>query len=173
MYLENIQDILKFKKKLEEKLKVKISIDNNEVSIEGKPEDEFYATKVVEAINMGFQFKIAMLIKYEDFDFQIIPIKANTTRKDIMRIKGRIIGTGGKTLKTLSHLTKCFFEIKDNNIGVIGNPEYMENAHAAVVSIIKGTKQGNVYSYLEKHQVEPVIDLGLKVKKKRRKTNKQ
>jgi rRNA processing protein Krr1/Pno1 len=47
-------------------------------------------------------------------------------------------------------------------VGIIGDPEYMENAQEAIISIIHGSKHANVYSNLEKHQVKPVVDLGLK-----------
>ena len=77
-------------------------------------------------------------------------------------MRARLIGKGGKTLKTLCQLTKCSFEIKDNNIGIIGAPECIENAQESIISIVKGSKQSNVYSHLEKNQQKPVVDLGLK-----------
>ena len=74
----------------------------------------------------------------------------------------------GKTIKTLSELTKCDFEVKDNDVGIIGDPEYLKNGQQGIISLIQGSKQANVYNYLEKHQVEPIIDLGLKgIKKKK------
>ena len=65
-------------------------------------------------------------------------------------------------MKTLCELTKCHFELKDNQIGIIGPTECIENAQNAMISIIKGSKQSNVYAYLEKHQLKPIWDLGLK-----------
>jgi rRNA processing protein Krr1/Pno1 len=94
--------------------------------------------------------------------FEIINIKDHTTRKDLGRVRARIIGKSGKTLKTLNTLTQCYFEVKDNCVGIIGDPEYIKNAQEAVIYLIKGSKQSNVYSFLEKHQVKPVFDLGLK-----------
>jgi len=103
-----------------------------------------------------------MLIRDEDFIMEVLNIKDYTKRKDLHRIRARIIGTEGKALKTLNQLTKCYFEIKDNYIGIVGHPEYIKNAQDSIISIIKGTKHANVYSFLEKHQVKPVFDLGLK-----------
>lgn len=162
IYSEKLPRILKNKKRLEENLNVKISSKGMEVSAEGIPEDEYVAEKVIDALNMGFPFKEAILLKDEDFVLEIMSIKDYTKRKDLERIRARIIGKQGKTKKTLSQLTKCFFQVKDNEVGIIGSPEYIENAHEAVISIIKGSKQSNVYKYLEKHQTKPVIDLGLK-----------
>jgi rRNA processing protein Krr1/Pno1 len=59
-------------------------------------------------------------------------------------------------------LTDCNFELKNNEVGIIGNPEHIENAQNAVIAIIKGAKQSNVYSFLEKHKPGEIIDLGLK-----------
>lgn len=161
---EKIARIIKNKKKLEEKLKVKISNRGKEVTITGKPEDEYVAEKVIDALEFGFPFSVAMEIKEQDDIFEIINIKDHTKRKDLERIRARIIGKKGKTLKTLTTLTQCHFEIKDNHVGIVGDPEYIKNAQEAVIALIKGSKQSNVYAHLEKHQVKPIEDLGLKDK---------
>ena len=159
---DKLPRIVKSKKKLQEKLKVKITNRGKEVSISGKPENEYIAEKVIRAINFGFDFSTAILIKEEDFVFEILNIKDYTRRHDLERVRARIIGKKGKTLNTLSQLTKCDFELKNNKIGIIGDPEYIKNAQDAIIHLIKGAKQSNVYSYLEKHQIKPIIDLGLK-----------
>ena len=162
LIIEKLPRILKNKKQLEKLLNVKITNRGKEVSINGKPEDEYTAEKIIDALNFGFPFSNALLIKEQGATFEIINIKDHTKRKDLKRIRARIIGTKGKTLKTLHDLTKCCFELKDNYIGIIGEPEYIENAQQAVISIIKGAKQSNVYNFLEKHQVKEPVDLGLK-----------
>ncbi len=159
---DKIIRVIKNRKKLEIKLGVKIINRGKEVFITGKSENEHVAEKVIDALNFGFPFSTTMLIREEDFEFEIIKIKDYTKRNDLFRIRARIIGRNGKTLKTLSQLTGCFFEIKDNFIGVIGGPEYLKNAQEAIISIIKGSKQSNVYKLLEQHQIKEVIDLGLK-----------
>lgn len=159
---EKLPRILKNKARLEKRLNIKITNRGKEVQIEGKPEDEYIAEKVIDAINLGFPFSIAILIKEEDLEFETLNIKDYTTRNDLNRIRARLIGKGGKTLKTLCQLTKCNFELKDNFIGIIGSPEYIENAQESIIAIIKGAKQANVYAHLEKNQPKPILDLGLK-----------
>jgi len=159
---EKLPRILKNKKRLEQKLNVKITNRGKEVSITGKSTDEYTAEKVIDALNFGFPFSVAILIKEEDLIFEIINIKEHTNRQDFSRVRARIIGRRGKTLKTLCQLTKCYFELKDNNIGIIGYPEFIKNAQEAVISIIRGSKQSNVYKFLEKNQIGSVVDLGLK-----------
>jgi len=159
---EKVPRVIKNRKRLEKKLNVIITNRGKEVYIEGKPTDEFIAEKVIDALNFGFPFETAMLIKEEDFLFEIINIKDFTKRQDLERVRARIIGKNGKTLKTLSHLSKCNFELKDNDVGIIGNSEYIKTAQESLISLIRGSKQSNVYKFLEKNQIKPIIDLGLK-----------
>ena len=159
---DKIPRIVKNRKKLEKELNVKITNSGMEVSIDGKPENEYCAEMVVEALDMGFPFGVALLIKKEDNVLEVLSIKDYARRKDFKSIRARIIGKSGKTLRVLHELTECFFELKNNNVGILGSPERIKNAQEAVISIIKGSKQANVYSFLEKHRVEPILDLGLK-----------
>ena len=162
LLLEKLPRILKNKEKLEKELKIKITNRGKEVSISGKPEDEYVAEKVIDALEFGFSFSDAMLIKKEDFILEILNIKDYTKRKDLERVRARIIGKGGKTLKVLCDLTNCHFELKDNFVGIIGEPEKIKNAQDAMISLIQGSKQSNVYARLEKLKPEPIVDLGLR-----------
>lgn len=159
---EKVPRIIKNKKRLESELGVKITNRGKEVFIEGNAENEHIAEKVIDALEIGFPFSVAILIKEHDFLFEILNIKDYTRRKDFGRIRARIIGKKGKTLKTLCGLTKCYFEMQDNCVGIIGPAEWIKNAQEAIISLVKGSKQANVYAYLEKHQFKEPIDLGLK-----------
>ena len=163
---EKLPRIIKNKERLKEKLNVEIKNLGKEVTIEGKPEDEYIAEKVIEALDFGFPFSVALMIKEQDYMLDIINIKEHTRRKDLSVVRSRIIGKKGKTLKTLSDLTKCYFEIKDSQVGIVGDPEYIRNAEEGMISLIRGAKQSNVYSFLEKHHPKEVVDLGLKPIKK-------
>ena len=166
---EKIQRITKNRERLEKELNVKIENSGKEVKIQGNPEDEYIAEKVIWALEFGFPFSVALLIKEQDLMFEVLSIKDYTRRKDLEKVRARIIGKKGGTLKTLLELTKCYFEIKGNQVGIIGEPEYIRNAQEAMVSLIRGAKHANIYAFLEKHQVKPVFDLGLKEIKKKKK----
>lgn len=159
---DKLPRIIKLRKKLEKDLDVKITNRGKEIFIKGEPEDEYIAEKVLDALNFGFAFQTAILIKKQDFILEILNIKDYTKRQDLRIVRARIIGTQGKTLKTLSNLANSHFELKDNYVGIIAPPENLENAQEAIISIIKGAKQTNVYGFLEKHKVKDVGDLGLK-----------
>ena len=162
LIFEKLPRIIKNRKKLEEALNVKITNRGKEVFVEGEPLDEYAAEKVLDAIEIGFPLEIALSIKEDEMAFEIISIKDYTKRKDLGSIRARIIGKDGKTLRTLTNLTDCNFEIKGNVVGIIGYAEEIETAQNALISLIQGSKQANVYAYLEKHHPEPIIDLGLK-----------
>ncbi len=166
LILEKPQRITKNKEKLEKKLEIKIGIKGSEITIDGSPENEYIAEKVIDALEFGFPFSVALLIKEEDFIFEVIKIKDYTRRKDLTVVKARVIGKGGKALRTLNHLTKCYFEIKDYLVGVVGEPKNIKTANEAMIYLIQGSKHSNVYSFLEKHQIKPILDLGLKKIKK-------
>ena len=157
-----IPRIIKARKKLEEKLNIKINIEGKKINLEGNPEDEYTGEKVIQAIDFGFPFRDALEISEEGKIFEIVKIKEHTKRKDLKTIRARIIGKKGKTLKVLSDLTKCSFEIKDNEIAIIGYPEEIENGITAIQNLIRGAKQSNVYTYLEKNQIKQIEDFGLK-----------
>ncbi len=159
---EKIARIIKNKKRLEKELNIKISNNGKEVSLSGEPVDEYVAEKVLEALNLGFPLEIALLIKEEDYTFEILNMRDFTKKKDFGRIRARIIGKEGKTLRTLNNLTNCNFEVLDKEIGIVGDAENIEAARQSVISLIQGAKQSNVYAYLEKHHPQPIFDLGLK-----------
>ena len=159
---EQIGRIIKSKKRLEETLNLKITNRGKEVSIVGSPEDEYIGQKVIDAINFGFLTSTALLIKTEENVFEILDIKSYTKRKDMKTIRGRLIGTGGRTLKTLTDLSNSHVELKDNQLGIIAPAENIEAIQNGIILIIQGSKQTNIYSFLEKNRPKPVEDLGLK-----------
>jgi ribosomal RNA assembly protein len=167
---DKIIRIIKNKENLEKELNVNIEINGKEVSVSGKPEDEYITEKIVEALDFGFPFSDALEIKKEDILFEILNIKECTPQKNFERVRGRIIGKEGKALKTICNLSDCHIELSGNKLGIIGNCENIRNVEEACKLLIKGSKHANVYAYLEKHRAEPIIDLGLKeVKKKKQK----
>ena len=72
--------VIKNRKKLEEKLRVKITGKGMEIAIYGSPENEYIAGKIIEALEFGFPFSVVLLIKDEDLMFEILNIKDYTKR---------------------------------------------------------------------------------------------
>lgn len=169
-YSEAIRKIRQNQKKLEQKLKVNLSFSGNNISISGKPIDEYVACQVIEAIDLGFKTDEALLLCEEGFIFEKINIKDLTKRHDLSKIRARIIGRKGKTKEIIENLSECLICLHDNAIGVIGQAENINKCITALSKLIQGSKQGKVYTFLEgersKAKAMQFEDLGLKNKEK-------
>lgn len=167
-----ISKIKQNKAKLEKALNVKISFSGKNISLEGDALKEYVAIQVIEAINLGFAQEQALLLREEDFILETINIKEITKRRDLKTIRARIIGTKGKTKKILGDLSDCFIVLHENTVGIIGRAEEIKKAMQALTSLIHGSKQSKVYSYLERERSREKLrineDLGLKIKEKKK-----
>ncbi|MCW8966790.1 MAG: KH domain-containing protein, partial [Candidatus Pacearchaeota archaeon] len=137
LIITKLPRIIRNKKKLEEKLNIKITNRGKEITIQGSPEDEFIAEKVFDALEFGFPYFDAMRIKTEECEIEKINIKDYTHRRNLEEVRARVIGTKGKTLKTLSDISDCSIELKENQISIIGPPESIKIAQDAIISIIQ------------------------------------
>ena len=152
IYIENTAEVMKNKPKLEKELNIKLSNKGKNIFVDGKAENEFLALEVLEAIKTGFSISRALQLKKEGIIFQRIDIKDLTKRSDLERVRARIIGKQGGTLKTLHNLTKCDIALDNNEVGIIGDAEEIEDAIQAITSIVHGGKQSNVYARLKKQR---------------------
>lgn len=153
------------KRFLENKLKVKLEVLPGKITISGSELNEYEASRVLEAIDKGFSIETSLLLKNEDYVFEIINIKNISPRKNLALVRARIIGTKGKTLKVIKGLTDCDILLKDNQIFIIGPTEKIKDALNGLRKLIQGSKQSSTYSYLEKRKKHSVPDdLGLKIK---------
>lgn len=157
-----ISKIKKIKTKLEKKLKVKITVVGNKLEFSGKIQDIYTAERVLEALDRNFPLKIALLLTREDYHLENINIKNFTKRKDLRPVKSRIIGKDAKTIKTLNRISECHITLQDNIVSILGPAKDIKDTATAVKNLIQGSKQGNVYSYLERMNRKQARDLGLK-----------
>jgi ribosomal RNA assembly protein len=73
---------------------------------------------------------------------------------DIKRIKGRIIGTEGKTRKLIEELTEADVVVYGHTVGIIGSFEQADAARNAVQMIMDGCEHHTMYNYLQKKRTE-------------------
>ena len=152
IYVENLKEVLRSKFRLQKELGIKLTNKGKNVFVNGPADKEFVAIEVLEAINLGFSADRALELTQNGFMLQTVHIKDITKRHDLERVRARIIGTHGRTLKTLQNLTNCDLAMNDNEIGLIGPIQEMEDAVQAVTSLVQGSKQGNVYGRLERRR---------------------
>ena len=149
-YLKDISKIRIKKEFLQKKLNVKIEIKGNIISFEGDPIEEYEASMIFEAINFGFPVETALILKDSEYSYREIPIKDFTRKKNLNPVRARLIGKHGKTRETLEEIAGCKIKIKRSSVGIIGRSDEIEYAITAVTNLIKGSKQANVYSFLER-----------------------
>jgi len=150
IYTENKRKIMQNKGLLEKTLGINMGLKGDSIIISGDELNEYLALMVFDAIELGFSVNDALLLTKEDYVFEKINIKDVSRRKDLSQVRARVIGTFGKTLKTMCGLSNCEIVLHDNLVGVIGKADDIEFALTAMKSLIRGSKQANVYSYLEK-----------------------
>lgn len=148
--INNIKEIQKAIPNLEKSLGLKIKLEGKKALVEGEPMEEYEARKILEAISFGFSAKQAMQLKDPEIAFKTINIKKFTRRANLKDVRARIIGKEGKVKRTLENLSRTSIIIKGNEVGIIGDAESTEEIITALASLIKGSKQSNVYSFLER-----------------------
>lgn len=168
IYLPKAADVRDNIKLLREKLKVDIKLEGKKVTFEGQAVDELAAEKVFEAIQFGFSVKQSLPLIDPDILFVKLNMKQFTRRKDMHDVRSRVIGKEGKTKRTVESISDCEIAINGNEVGIIGLVDNIEAATEGLKSIIKGSKQANVYSFMERMNTERKKykneDLGLKDK---------
>lgn len=150
IFVPLVEEAKKEKAFLEKKLKVKITFNGKKVILEGNSLDEYEAKIVFEAIAFGYDSRTAVLLKDEEFAFRRMSIRDFTRRKDLEVVKARVIGTQGRTKKTLENLADCKIIVRENEVGIIASAEEIEYVLTALSNLIRGSKQSNVYKFLER-----------------------
>lgn len=149
-FCKRAREIEKEKEKLERKLGVKLTIKGKKITFEGQAFEEYEASTIFEAFNFGFPLDVALTLKDEDMTFKSLSIKDFTRRVDLETVKSRLIGTQGRTRRTLENIADCHIRIQDNEVGIIGSAAEVEYTITAITNLIRGSKQANVYRFLER-----------------------
>jgi ribosomal RNA assembly protein len=145
----------KIKKEIETETKTKIKVDSKEgdVFISGEDALGLYSCReVIRSIGRGFNPDIALLLLKADYCLELIDLKeyCGKSKDSLLRIKGRIIGSEGKTRKLIEELTEAHICVYGKTIGVIGLPESTSLARDAIEKLIKGSPHSGVYKFLER-----------------------
>lgn len=153
----------RIKAHIEKKLNVKLDIDKEgSVSIvlleaASDPSMLLKAKDVVTAIGRGFPPETAFrLIRNEDEIFDMVDLRLvfGRSESDMKRIKGRIIGTEGKTRRLIEELSEADVVVYGHTVAIIGSFEQADIARNAVQMIIEGCQHHSVYKYLQRKRTE-------------------
>jgi len=148
------------KKLIENKSSSILDIDSESGVVEIIPGDDpiksMRAADVVRAIGRGFNPD--KTIELLDDDFLMLDVidlsRSAGTPKELLRLKGRIIGKGGKTREVAESMIGVKISIYGKTASVIGHPEQNQIIRTAIEMLINGATHGSVYSFLEKKRHE-------------------
>lgn len=152
------------KQYIEKKLMVKLQIESDAggvtILVSEKavdPSTLLTAKNVVTAIGRGFSPDQAFrLIRNDDeiFDFIDLRIIFGRSDSDMRRMKGRIIGSNGKTRRLIEELSESSLVIYGHTIGIIGTFEQVDIARNAIQMILNGSQHNTVYKFLQRKRGE-------------------
>jgi ribosomal RNA assembly protein len=149
------------KQDLEKITKTNISVDSKEGLVEIKGSDALllYSLKeIIRAIGRGFNPETAKFLLKIDYGFELIPLSDNArNQKDLLRIKGRIIGEGGKARKTIENLTQTNICVYGKTVGIIGPMDCIFDARKAIENLLSGGSHAKIYKWLEKRKKDRKI----------------
>lgn len=133
-------------------IKLQINVKEGLVKISSKTALELWLGKqVVEAIARGFNPEIAQKIFKEENSFELINLQdyVGKSKKGLERLKGRLIGTKGRTKKVIQRYTDVDISIYGKTVGIIGPVESVHIARQAIEMLLSGAKHGTAYRFLE------------------------
>ncbi|MCX6647981.1 MAG: RNA-processing protein [Candidatus Bathyarchaeota archaeon] len=145
------------KSRIEKTFKVNLVIESESGNVEivlnaDQPDVSiiFTVANIVKAIGRGFSPDRAMLLGNEDFSLSIVELEEHVgpSRSTQERVKGRIIGRGGKSRALIEELTETQMSVYGSTIALIGNIESLPAATEAVMMLIRGKFHKTVYNYL-------------------------
>ncbi len=125
-------------------------------SDEENPLGALTAQDVLTAIGRGFSPNRAFRLFDDEVYLEVVDITAYTGRSDRARgrLKGRIIGEGGKTRRLIEETSGASLSIYGKTVAMIGTPEQLGVVREAVHMLLRGVPHSAVYKFLERKRRE-------------------
>lgn len=108
------------------------------------------ARNVVVAVGRGFSPERAFRLLDEDVYFEVINLRdcVGKSESNLRRVKGRIIGEGGRTRRLIEETTGAYVSVYGHTISIIGDLEGYLTARQAIEMLIRGGQHRTVYRFL-------------------------
>jgi ribosomal RNA assembly protein len=141
--------------KIEKLSNCKISLEDQEVTIEGNdPLTVLRVKEVFIALNRGFDLNTALYLLDESYFLDIIDVKDyGKSRERQIQLKGRVIGKGGSIKKMIEEKTGTKICVHGKTISIIGKWENLQIAKKAIEMLLEGKMHSSVQKFLEKNFV--------------------
>lgn len=146
------------KKQIEEQAGCQLDISKEgDVTVTGNDGIKLYTVReIVKAVGRGFNPDIALLLLKPDYTLELIELKdiAGKSKNTMLRLKGRIIGKGGKSREEIERLTNTYISVYGKTVGIIGEVSWTALARQAIGMLLDGSMHRTVYRFLEKKKKE-------------------
>lgn len=145
------------KQRLEATFQVGLTVESETGNVEIVPQPEqtdvsvlFTVRNIVQAIGRGFSPRRALMLLNEDTDILVLDLEdyVGSSRGNQERIKGRVIGRGGKSRSLLEQLTECQISVYGGTVAIIGAYEMLPIAQEAVEMLMNGAFHKTVWNHL-------------------------
>jgi ribosomal RNA assembly protein len=155
------------KQQIEKRCGVKIEIDSetgDTMIMDNKSADHLEAFRAVEAItaiSRGFSPDRAYrLFDDDELIFQQIDLRDYTGKSPnaLERIKGRVIGEGGKARRMIEELSGAYISVYGHTVCLIGDFREVKLATDAIAMLAKGSMHKTVYNMLQGAKRRDKID---------------
>ncbi len=145
------------KSKIEKLCGVSLDIDGTtgEVLLKSRGAIEniqpFKAIEIVTAIGRGFSPENALTLLKGENTLHVIDLRefAGKSSANVERIKGRIIGEGGRARRNMENLSGTHISVYGRTVSIIGDATKLRSTVDAISTISGGSMHGAVYSKLE------------------------
>ncbi len=107
------------------------------------------ARDVVNAIAHGFNPETALKILDGFKVLEVIDLSDYVSDNAMQRVKGRIIGKGGKMRKNIEDMLGVDVSIYGKKVAIIGDPDAVNVARDAVLMLVEGSQHTTVQRFLE------------------------
>lgn len=110
------------------------------------------AAEVVKAISLGFPPEKAFRLLEEDQILVVVDLKqiVGDSQNHLRRIKGRIIGEGGRARRAIEEMTDTYINVGEHEVAIIGDYERAMAAKQAIEMLAEGRMHSTVYRHLER-----------------------
>ncbi len=154
------------KKDLETRTQTTITIDSKEGLVKVEASDEnavtlLRAVEVINAINRGFSPERSFeMIEDEDLILDVIDLGGLAEGpRQLDRLRGRIIGKDGRAREQIEDMTDVEISVFGKTVALIGYPEQLRTARAAIEMLIEGIPHENVFAFLDRKKKESKQDM--------------
>lgn len=134
----------------------RLELDENQLCIKVTPGPEASVDAILKiremakAVALGFAPEQAMSLENDEYVLAVINLKDYTDKPNhLRRIKGRIIGEGGRAKRTIENLAEVSMVVGDNYVAILGKLDDVEIAKRAVEMLIEERKHSTVYKFVQ------------------------